>query len=435
MSGPLWLQEVRSKKMNTSTRALLSCPARTYLSLPLVVVFLCVAPAAAEPVGIEEILRAVSQTAEVEVARARSGVAAAELDQARSGRLPNVTLDAQGDIAGEANAREPEYVLRVEQTLLDWGATDETIAGRRSTLVARQSAEAEALLDAALTATEAFYSIAAINQKLEANSQSRESLRELEEMMRRRVANNVSPQIELGEVVTRIDLLEIAAHGLGSERRRQQLVLERLTGTQVDEPVVGSCAVETVSDEAELIRSALEASPTLARIRLEAEAYQSDAASLDASGRPTVVAGYRSDSDLDGGGFDQRAYLALRYELQTGGELGSRVAQARARYIEQQALLRKSAETITQTVSSWASAYQTSLSLAGVYRRIVDSRTEQRASHLRRFMVGRSSWRDVLNAHREVTEARVAEIDSVTRTCLALRSLELLAGGYDVGAR
>ena len=62
-------------------------------------------------------------------------------------------------------------------------------------------------------------------------------------------------------------------------------------------------------------------------------------------------------------------YLGLRYQFQAGGELESKIAAERARYLEQMALLRKEAEVLTQTVSAWVNAYQTR-SLVAVYDRI-----------------------------------------------------------------
>jgi outer membrane protein TolC len=215
---------------------------------------------------------------------------------------------------------------------------------------------------------------------------------------------------------------------LTAEKRRQQLSLRRLTGLEVDNPLLSGCPVRRVTDESQLVKRALASSPTLERVRRQAESHSYEARALDAGGLPTLIGGYRSDSDLDGGGFDQRAYLGLRYQFQAGGELEARVAAEKARYLEQQALLRKEAEMVTQTVSAWANAYRTSMALMEVYDRIMTSKLRQKESHLRRFLADRSSWKDVLNAQHEIAEARTSQIDSRISACLALSSLDLLAG-------
>ena len=52
-----------------------------------------------------------------------------------------VTVDAQDNLDGDSSSYEPEYVLRVEQMLLDWGRSDGDVSGRESMIDARKSAE------------------------------------------------------------------------------------------------------------------------------------------------------------------------------------------------------------------------------------------------------------------------------------------------------
>ena len=157
-------------------------------------------------------------------------------------------------------------------------------------------------------------------------------------MMRRRVENNVSPSLDLQEVTSRIDLLGVADQRLMTEKRKQQLALIRLAGVSVEEPSVGDCRRSTPLDEESLVREALASSPTLKRLRHEADIHTFDERALEATRLPGVVGGYRADSKLDGNEFDQRAYhLALRYELQTGGDLNARMAKMRAKSLEQRA--------------------------------------------------------------------------------------------------
>ena len=68
---------------------------------------------------------------------------------------------------------------------------------------AKRSAEREELLDAGLQAIEAYYGVSLINQKLLTNPHHRQSLEDLRQMMERRVAGNISPSIDLQEVVSR----------------------------------------------------------------------------------------------------------------------------------------------------------------------------------------------------------------------------------------
>lgn len=381
---------------------------------------------------IQEVLARVPQTATAEVAAAVTEIAIADLDRSKSERFPVVTVDAQDNLTGDSSSYEPEYVLRVEQMLLDWGRSQETVLARESMINAKRSGEQEAILEAALQSAEAFYGIGVINGKLEANRENRRALRELQSMMERRVENRVSPNIDLQEVTSLIDLLDIADRRLESEKRSQQLTLIRLAGVNVERPEMSDCVRPAPLVEESLVRDALVFSPTLARLGHTEDSHAYDGKAIEATRLPSLVAGYRADSELDGNDFDHRAYLALRYELRTGGDLGARSAAERARGLEQRALYRRDAENITQTVGAWVSTYRTSIALADVYRRVVSSKVEQRESHLRRFLVDRSSWRDVLSAQREVAEAKTSQIDLTGAICLASSSLDLLTGG--VGA-
>ena len=378
---------------------------------------------------IDEVLARISETSSAAVAAAVTEIAVAELGQSESNRYPRVTVDAQENLAGDSTSYEPEYILRVEQMLLDWGRVDEDVSSRAATVEAKRSAEAEVILEAALLSVEAFYGIEVINRKLRANTKNRRSLEELRDMMERRVASRISPIIDLQEVSNRISLLDIADRRLESERRRLQLTLIRLAGVLVEEPEAPNCVWPTPIDEDLLVRDAIAYSPTLKRLRHQASRHVHEERVLDAGQFPSLIAGYRADSELDGNEFDQRAYLALRYEFQTGGELKSQRAQERARYLEQQALYREDTENITQTIGAWVSTYRTAISLDEIYLRVISSKAEQKDSHLRRFLVGRSSWRDVLSAQQEVAESRTRHIDSQGSTCLASSSLLLLTGG------
>ena len=70
---------------------------------------------------IGQVITGVSETAGVEIAAAMTAVAVAELGQSQSDRFPVVTVDAQDTLAGDSITNEPEYILRIEQMLLDWG--------------------------------------------------------------------------------------------------------------------------------------------------------------------------------------------------------------------------------------------------------------------------------------------------------------------------
>ena len=149
---------------------------------------------------------------------------------------------------------------------------------------------------------------------------------------------------------------------------------------------------------------------------------------IRAEGYPAIIGGYQVDTDLDGDNFDQRGYLALRFGLQLGSNMEARLASERARELEKRSLRVERAETIAQETGDLIAEYNASRRLSNIQGRLVGSRATQRQSYFRRFVAGRASWNDVLNAGREHTEARLAEVSARTTACRALSLLSITTG-------
>ena len=96
--------------------------------------------------------------------------------------------------------------------------------------------------------------------------------------------------------------------------------------------------------------------------------------------------------------------------------------------LETQALRDQSTELAVQQTSDLVSQYLTSRNLVSIQKTLADARQQQKASYLRRFVAGRASWSDVLNADGDLVEARSAQVAAHADACGALSSLSILAG-------
>ena len=175
--------------------------------------------------------------------------------------------------------------------------------------------------------------------------------------------------------------------------------------------------------EGSLVRDALVLRPRWPGWAIQADRLAFDGKAIEATRLPSLVAGYRADPKLDGNDFDQRAYLALRYELRTGGDLGGPERRRAGEGYSSSGPCTGETRRILRRPSGRGSAPTGPPIAAGLRFTGRSSRFEgwsRRESHLRRFLVGRSSWRDVLSAQREVAEARAAQID-VARSDLRSR--------------
>ena len=247
-------------------------------------------------------------------------------------------------------------------------------------------------------------------------------------MMTRRVEQKVSPQVDLDIVRSRLGLVDVKVEQLHREIRRHQLSILRGTEILVETPDLGECSLGLELEESRLMTRVLELSPSIQVHDATLSALAAEVDALRSEHYPKIVGGYRVDTDVNGDNFDQQGYLALRLEIQTGGNLDSRIAAGRAQVLERRALRETETEAIVQQVSDLVSEYATARRLVSIQKTLAESRAKQKASYLRRFVAGRASWVDVLNAYSDLYEAKSAQVSALASACSALSSIAILSG-------
>lgn len=393
----------------------------------LLVGFICWSvPVLAESIDISKVLDGLKNNPLVEAKHALIQSAQADLGVLESMDSPKVTADAMSPLAGGHNSDQPDYTMRVETSLYDWGANRNLIASGTAYLEARGMERDQAVLDLAVGTSDMFHQLASSFLQLGVFVNARKSLQDLVQMMGRRVEQKVSPQVDLDIVESRAALIDVRIEQLHREVRRHQLSILRDTEIMVEDPDLSSCALDVEPLDRALVVRALDTSPGLKMYDASIAALASEAEALRSELYPQIVGGYQVDTELNGNNFDQQGYLALRFEFQTGGNFDSRVAASRARLLEKRALRNEKAEAISQQVSDLISAYLTSRRLVGIQKSLADARASQKESYLRRFVAGRASWADVLSADQELVEARVAQISARVSACGALSAMAIL---------
>ena len=382
----------------------------------------------AAPVGVAEVLIGVRDNAAVKAKQALIQSAQADLGVRESMESTRVTIDALGHVVGEANDSQPEYMMRFERSLYDWGVNRNRVLSGTAYVEARDIEMSQAVLELSVGVSDAYHQLSGSFLRLGVHANERASLGELVDMMTRRVEQKVSPQVDLDIVRSRLGLVDVKVEQLHREIRRHQLSILRGTEILVETPDLGECSLGLELEESRLMTRVLELSPSIQVHEATLSALAAEVDALRSEHYPKIVGGYRVDTDANGDNFDQQGYLALRLEIQTGGNLESRIAAERARVLETRALREAETEAIVQQVGDLISEYATSRRLVGIQKALAESRTEQKASYLRRFVAGRASWMDVLNADRDLYEAKSAQVSALATACGALSSMAILAG-------
>lgn len=382
----------------------------------------------AAPVGVAEVLIGVRDNAAVKAKQALVQSAQADLGVRESMESTRVTIDALGHVVGEANDSQPEYMMRFERSLYDWGVNRNRVLSGTAYVEARDIEMSQAVLELSVGVSDAYHQLSGSFLRLGVHANERASLGELVDMMTRRVEQKVSPQVDLDIVRSRLGLVDVKVEQLHREIRRHQLSILRGTEILVETPDLGECSLGLELEESRLMTRVLELSPSIQVHEATLSALAAEVDALRSEHYPKIVGGYRVDTDANGDNFDQQGYLALRLEIQTGGNLESRIAAERARVLETRALREAETEAIVQQVGDLISEYATARRLVGIQKALTESRTEQKASYLRRFVAGRASWMDVLNADRDLYEAKSAQVSALATACGALSSMAILAG-------
>ena len=382
----------------------------------------------AAPVGVAEVLIGVRDNAAVKAKQALVQSAQADLGVRESMESTRVTIDALGHVVGEANDSQPEYMMRFERSLYDWGVNRNRVLSGTAYVEARDIEMSQAVLELSVGVSDAYHRLSGSFLRLGVHANERASLGELVDMMTRRVEQKVSPQVDLDIVRSRLGLVDVKVEQLHREIRRHQLSILRGTEILVETPDLGECSLGLELEESRLMTRVLELSPSIQVHEATLSALAAEVDALRSEHYPKIVGGYRVDTDANGDNFDQQGYLALRLEIQTGGNLESRIAAERARVLETRALREAETEAIVQQVGDLISEYATARRLVGIQKALTESRTEQKASYLRRFVAGRASWMDVLNADRDLYEAKSAQVSALATACGALSSMAILAG-------
>jgi outer membrane protein, adhesin transport system len=363
--------------------------------------------------------RAVTTHPSVRAKTAELGGTRAMLEAAQWQTYPSLSVQTERATGQSSStpARNISTNLRIQQTLWSGGRVDAAVQNAEWKQRAAQYALQEARVSVALRTVEAWQSLLSFHGRQQANTRVLAQLEVLNEMMARRITQQVSPAID-GQLLNarlaqaRSDQLNALT---GIEAAGQRLV------QWVGPEAVALIAANAISTNLTVplppwpvgtlqrLEQAINSSPSLRRYEADSAAIKEEIRQREAEQWPTVYTRierqFNNNPQFLGKTAENSVYLGLQYNSGAGLSLRAQVAAALARSQsleeERGGLLRQVRESYT---SEWRD-YQATVSRIAFARVVVDVQAALFESNTRQFVAGRRSWLELLNALREQNAA------------------------------
>ncbi len=382
----------------------------------------------AAPITFDQALRAALSTHPL-VAGRRSAEAAARSDREAADwqryPTPSIQANTRNDIS------DPN-VFRLDQPLWTGGRITATIAAAGSRVDAAACAIDEARQDVALKVIIASSEVVRQQARQRYNQAGVDEHEKLLAMIRRRVAQEVSPladqRLAESRMYSMINDLSSTRQALANALAQ----LTQLTGQSVTAVDPASVEVAARGDDlpADLATDLdldMARSPTLRRLKFEAEAADADIDVKRSAYLPQVLV--RLENSHMGGTIpDTRAVVVFQAEpgagLSASSGVDAAVARREAARQAMEAARRDVRQQLTQDWNEWTAAR----SRMDNAEQVRGTSAEVSDSYARQYTAGRKTWLDVMNAAREANQAELALVDAKSQLQAAALRLKVQTG-------
>lgn len=347
--------------------------------------------------------------------------AEARLDVANRQKLP--ALVGQSGVDGLGNRTA---TVRIEQSLWTGGRIDGEVSSAQAGIRRADHVVAAAQNDIMIKVLNAFTELARVQaRQLAARSNVDEHLR-LAQMIERRVDSNISPASDGVLASARFSQAKAELNQLEALAIRSRSTLGQALGRPVsaialpEQRNMGQYSLEA------LVKAALDYAPALQQLAAELDAARADVEVKKSVALPQVK--LRVDRTVGGAFPNTQAYIALEYQTGAGLSAYAAVREAEAR-VDAVALQAEAArrDLIDSVSADWADYRSFAVQVRDLEKQ-VESTTSVFDSFVRQYAVGRKGWTDVLNAQREVAQARYQLADAVWGQFRAAVRLQIATG-------
>jgi adhesin transport system outer membrane protein len=376
----------------------------------------------AAPVSLEQALSlAVKEHPSIAARISERRAAASKLDLAERQRYPG--LSAQTNLDG-AGARVT--TLRVEQTLWSGGRITGEIDAARAGIRQAGALVTQAEQDIMLKVVNAFTELGRVQARQVAARSNVDEHTRLVNMIQRRVDSQVSPASDGVQAQSRMsqanaELIQLDALALRAKASLAQAIGQRVESIEL--PQSRSMDDFTL---ASMMTLAMDFSPALQRLESEQEAAEAEIRIRRSGAYPQLK--MRLDHTRGGSMPSTQVYLALDVQTGAGFSIAASVRESEARRDAIRSQIEATRRDITETVQSdWVDLRSLERQKADLATQ-VETTTTVFDSFVRQYAVGRKGWNDVLNAQREVAQARFQLADAEWGALRAAMRLQLTTG-------
>jgi len=360
----------------------------------------------------------------VNAAAAESDALESDYRGARWLRYPNLGVEALVATKGSSLADSDGITANIvaEQPVWSGGRITGEIDRAKAASRAGLNRVAEAEQQIALEVTQAYYEQVLATERAQVLTDSLEQHRLLVGSIERRVAQEVSPQVDLTLARSRIAQIELELASAQEMRDSARTSLLQLTGGVEIVPVLPPATIaDTLPPLEQAVAEGLQCSPTLQSLINQIDGAEASRRVARGELLPQLLL-QLSQNEITGA----RAAVVLRAETGNGLSRLSAIDSAEARIQRSLAEFgdaeRDLREQLGRDYIQLRAARQRTT--AGVIA--ADTAVELIASYQRQFIAGRRSWLDVMNAVREAASARLSESEArVTVAAAAARIMAL----------
>jgi adhesin transport system outer membrane protein len=270
-----------------------------------------------------------------------------------------------------------------------------------------------------------------LNARLKIARENLDEHQRLFDLISRRQQQQVTSEADVALAKARVQQVRTELAAMLSTQRNARLSLEQLTGQVfVDAVLLEEPAdrAKVWSDEFAAQTAAREASPLLQRLMAEVRLNEADV-----NNRKTLVLpqlNLRHERFLGSAAvvpFD-RTMVVLQYQPGSGASVLPGIDAAVKRIGSAQFAYEAGARELAEKVSAQLNEVASLTGQLDFTRQYVESSQEVMASYLRQYTAARKTWIEVLNAQRELAQARYTAIDTTYGLKLAFYKLDILTG-------
>lgn len=355
--------------------------------------------------------------------------AVGDLNAARWSAFPNASFSFRGFREDDGQEALNQEVLTVTQPIWTGGRLSGNIGIAKAKRDAAKFAVTETEQTLLNDTVKAFLGVYGAGLKLEISSSNVEEHERLVGIIERKVSASTSPEVDLRLAKARLAFSRSQFLGNKSALEVSRANLEQLIGRSTDNVIAPTLGEPLNFNLAEAETLAIKFSPALKKMRAEVQVLKFSETVAKSSLLPQVSLGYEKRFGVLGVNQEnEQLYLGL--DLQPGAGLSSRssriASKARRRSLEQ------SLATLEREVRREIQITQRELLSAKMQilpaQLLAESTSDVVASYLRQYTVGRKSWLDVLNAQRELVQAKYALVEYEVRLIMASYKMKILVG-------